>query len=208
MISNAIAAAKREAASLLQYEIYSRSNGIAIETRFSRGEIDARAVSIVAEIRALLAYLDDATGFYVFTSLLDRMVTTKSAKAWASKASIVGPQSEGVQLVNRGKNSLVCYAGGSHCTSKQLIDGGWRVVQLGDELRNPVNMNALEKRVHQRLDKDARKLWRVCGAGGVRLREAADATGRPACNVFAIGVVLGPCGLGTAYAAGPPTRKR
>ena len=166
-------------------------------------------MSIVAEIRALLAYLDDATGFYVFTSLLDRMVTTKSAKAWASKASIVGPQSEGVQLVNRGKNSLVCYADGTHCTSKQLIDGGWRVVQLGDELRNPVNMNALEKRVHQRLDKDARKLWRVCGAGSVRLREAAEATGRPAaCNVFAIGVVLGPCGDGTAYAAGPPTRKR
>ena len=62
-------------------------------------------------------------------------------------------------------------------------------------------MNALEKRVHQLLNRDARKLWRVPGAGGVHL----DRRARPEDNVFTIAVVFGPCGAGTPFAAGPPT---
>jgi hypothetical protein len=100
----------------------------------------------------------------------------------------------------KGRAELISKTDGSHCTAGQLVRGGWSRVFLRD-LRNPENMNALEKLVHHLLNRDARKLWRVSGAGAVHL----DLAARPDDNVFTIAVVFGPCGAGTPFAAGPPT---
>ena len=138
--------------------------------------------------------------FNVCTGYLHRMQT--SEKFWG-RGDL--SRSEGWGLaVNRGygntRAELIHSAGGAHCTAGELHDGGWRIVQLGKALRNPHTTNDIEKRVHKMLSSDARKLWRVDGAGAVSVSKD------PSRNVYAIVVVFGPCGDGTPFVAGPPTK--
>jgi hypothetical protein len=195
----AINARAREARAVEARALYARytlDNPYLAEARLDPAALAALAGKLVTEIEVALQKAErDGTsvGFNVCTGKMSTMKT----KLLCSSECFGLARNRGA---GEGRAELISKMDGSHCTPGQLIDGGWSRVFLGD-LRNPENMNALEKRVHELLNRDARKLWRRDGAGGVHL----DHEVRPEDNVFTIAVVFGPCGAGTPFAAGPPT---
>jgi len=178
------------------YDRFALDNPDLAEARLDPAALAALAGELVTEIEFALQKAErDGTsvGFNVCTGKMSTMRTRllRSSECWGLTLN---------RGRGKGRAELISKTDGSHCTAGQLVRGGWSRVFLRD-LRNPENMNALEKRVHELLNRDARKLWRRDGAGGVHL----DPEARPADNVFTIAVVFGPCGAGTPFAAGPPT---
>ena len=178
------------------YNQFALDNPNLAEARLDPAALAALAGKLVTEIEVALQKAErDGTsvGFNVCTGKMSTMRTRLlcSSECWGLASN---------RGAGKGRAELISKTDGSHCTAGQLINGGWSRVFLRD-LRNPENMNALEKRVHELLNRDARKLWRVSGAGAVHL----DLAARPKDNVFTIAVVFGPCGAGTKFAAGPPT---
>ena len=178
------------------YDRFARDHPHLAEAPLDSAALAALAGELVAEIEDALQEAElkgMSVGFNVCTGEMGTMKTRllSQSECWGLTRN---------RGAAEGRAELIHAADGSHCTPMQLADGGWSFVFLRN-LRNPENMNALEKRVHQLLNRDARKLWRVPGAGGVHL----DRRARPEDNVFTIAVVFGPCGAGTPFAAGPPT---
>ena len=178
------------------YDRFARDHPHLAEAPLDSAALAALAGELVAEIEDALQEAElkgMSVGFNVCTGEMGTMKTRllSQSECWGLTRN---------RGAAEGRAELIHAADGSHCTPMQLADGGWSFVFLRN-LRNPENMNALEKRVHQLLNRDARKLWRRDGAGGVHL----DHEVRPEDNVFTIAVVFGPCGAETPFSAGPPT---
>ena len=185
------AAAERVAATDANYVAHIKARGGTPEERLEPVQVDATAADIEIEIRSIIPRGERDVLFNVFTSQKRRCIesSTKRSRDGSFKCTIKGNEGWAGPCVNRGNGSapsqLLSFADGSAATASQLRALGWRVHKLSYETERPPNMNDVEKKVHELLRSEPGSLWKVCGAGGVKL-------GAHKTPVFAIGIVYGP----------------
>ena len=185
------AVAERIAATDANYLAHVEARGGTPEERLEPVQVDATAADIEIEIRSIIPRGERDVLFNVFTSQKRRCIesSTKRSRDGSFKCTINGNEGWAGPCVNRGNGSapsqLLSFADGSAATASQLRALGWRVHKLSYETERPPNMNDVEKKVHELLRSEPGSLWKVCGAGGVKL-------GAHKTPVFAIGIVYGP----------------
>jgi hypothetical protein len=185
------------------FDAHVAKTGGALELRLSSLQLEAQALKLVNEV---LPFISDGQSFNIATSYVSRCMpsdmTLNSEGFYSCKIGnnepwmgLTAARGEG-----DGSSMLVSFADGSPVLASQLRKKQWRIVQLDYTCTRPSNMNAVEKRVHQLLHDNPGKLWRVDGAGAVRVEEGKT-------HVYAIALVFGtlPASNGiAALRAGPP----
>jgi len=148
------------------------ARGVPIDRNLTQQDIETFALEIVEDIKRSVP---DDHYLYAFVCGTHRVLE----EAWAS-------------LSSRGNGTrLICDAYGGNVTPKEMKENyGWVVVKDLYTSTNAVNVNAMEKKVHELMFADPRSIWLKNGMGGVKLDKDEDGN----INVlkFSLNIIHGP----------------